>query len=135
MYLFVRVFRNAIDTCELRWRSKEQRGTEKSLQLESSPSVRQPCCFTRKPKVAFPHSSVCVHTFGHLSESRLQVYPSVHVLVAQQAGVGGQGIVGENGVVVRGAGAGGVLARGGVLLKRRRQVQVLKGRKQQSEKC
>lgn len=75
---------------------------------------------------------------GCLSKSRLHVYPGAHVLVAQEAGVGGQGVVGENGVVVGGAGAGGVLARWGVLLERRRQVQVLReGREEEQklEKC
>lgn len=45
-----------------------------------------------------------------LSERRLHVYPGANVLVAQEAGVGGQGIVGKNRVVVGGAGAGRVLA-------------------------
>lgn len=64
---------------------------------------------------------------SRLSERRLHVYPGAHVLVAQEAGVGGQGVVGKNGVVVGGAGAGRVLARRGVLLEGRRQVQVLRG--------
>lgn len=44
-----------------------------------------------------------------LSECRLHVYPGAHVLVAQEAGVGGQGIVGKNRVVVGRAGTGRVL--------------------------
>lgn len=68
----------------------------------------------------------CVCVVGHLSERRLHVYPGAHILVAQEAGVGGQGIVGKNGVIVRGTGARRVLARRGVLLEGRRQVQVLR---------
>lgn len=71
--------------------------------------------------------SVRAHTFS-LSESRFRIYPRAHVLIGQEAGVGGQGIVGKNGVVVGGAGAGCVLAGWGVLFERRRQVQVLEGK-------
>lgn len=88
-----------------------------------------------------PCVDVCVRVVASaacLSERRLRVYPGAHVLVAQEAGVGGQGIVGKNRVIVRGAGAGRVLARRGVLLEGRRQVQVLReGREevQSLEKC
>lgn len=54
-------------------------------------------------------------------------------MIGQEAGVRGQGVVGENRVVVGGAGAGSVLARRGVLFERRREVQVLiRNRKQRS---
>ena len=46
----------------------------------------------------------------NLSQHCLHVYPGAHVLVAQEAGVSGQGIVGKNRVIVGGAGAGCVLA-------------------------
>lgn len=68
--------------------------------------------------------SLCV--WVSLCECLLHVYPVAHVLVSQEAGVGGQGIMGKNRVVVGGAGAGRVLARRGVLLEGRRQVQVLR---------
>lgn len=56
-----------------------------------------------------------------------------HVVVGQEAGVRGQGVVSEDRVVVGGARAGGVLTRRGVLLERRGQVQVLiRNRKQHS---
>ena len=70
------------------------------------------------------HVFVCV--WVSLCECLLHVYPVAHVLVSQQAGVGGQGVMGKNRVVVRGAGAGRVLARRGILLEGRRQVQVLR---------
>ncbi len=53
---------------------------------------------------------VWVLSVMRLSERRLHVYPGAHILVAQEAGVSGQGIMGKNGVIVRGAGAGCVLA-------------------------
>lgn len=71
--------------------------------------------------------NVWVPLAASLSECRLHVYPGALILVAQEAGVGGQGIMGKNGVVVGGAGAGRVLARRGVLLEGCRQVQVLRG--------
>lgn len=63
-----------------------------------------------------------------LPQCRFQVYPRMHVVVTQQTGVGGQGIVGKDRVIVRGARTGGVLARRGVLFKGCRQVQVLRKR-------
>lgn len=70
---------------------------------------------------------VWVPSVVSLSDGLFHVYTGAHVLVAQEAGVGGQGIVGKNRVVVGGAGAGRVLARRGVLLEGCRQVQVLRG--------
>lgn len=62
---------------------------------------------------------------------RLHVCPGPRVLVAQEAGVGGQGVVGENRVIVGRAGAGRVLAGWRVLLEGRGQVQVLRGERKQ----
>lgn len=64
-----------------------------------------------KPKEAFHVHTVvmCVYvsvpSVVSLSERRLHVYPRAYVLVTQEAGVGGQGIMGKNRVVIRGAGA------------------------------
>lgn len=82
-------------------------------------------CYLKAPRSPQPSRSRAGAFI--LSERRLHVYAGAHVLVAQEAGVGGQGIVGENGVVVGRAGAGGVLTRRGVLLEGCRQVQVLTG--------
>lgn len=80
-----------------------------------------------KKREAAAAALVSVRTLFSLTESRFRIYPRAHVLIGQEAGVGGQGIVGKNGVVVGGAGAGCVLAGWGVLFERRRQVQVLEG--------
>lgn len=100
------------------------------LLLTSSMAASGAFVLTRNPKVKSPMLCLCVCcvcVVGHLSERRLHVYPGAHILVAQEAGVSGQGIVGKNGVIVRGTGARRVLARRGVLLEGRRQVQVLRG--------
>lgn len=64
-----------------------------------------------------------------LSESRFHVYLRAPVLAGREARVCGQGVVGKNGVVVRKAGAGCVLAGWRILLERCRQVQVLGGKR------
>lgn len=62
-----------------------------------------------KPREVFHFRTVlmCVYvsvpSVVSLSERRLHVYPRADVLVAQEAGVGGQGIMGKNRVVIGGA--------------------------------